>query len=271
MRALLALATSLALFGTAAFARVTREPRGRTPRPPSRLESPRLWSDQAGAFALERPTGDRWSFRGDARGPDGEPLPLLAQSVDSGAQLIIQSADGVTSVRALTRLLADHLGTEAGVRVQAIENVASRGGEAYGFAFTVSDEARGRVAGGRAGDHVALVSAGWPIGAPPTGADEVEEMVGTLGPAASMAAAWYSGREPRTSMGDNPRARATLARRWCASSPSAAMPADAPRRTAGPLPRGTARRGCSDPIWAPRRRALASGSRSSAPAQGATI
>jgi hypothetical protein len=162
---------------------VTREPHGRTPRPPARLETPRLWSDQAGAFALERPTGDRWSFRGDARGPDGEPLPLLAQSVESGAQLIIQSADGVTSLRALTRLLADHLGTEAGVRVQSIENVISRGGEAYGFAFTVSDEARGRVAVVRAGDHVALVIASWPMGAPPTVADDVEEMIGTLGPA----------------------------------------------------------------------------------------
>jgi hypothetical protein len=142
-----------------------------------------LWSDQAGAFALERPTGDRWSFRGDARGPDGESLPLLAQSVESGAQLIVQSADGVTSLRALTRLLADHLGTEAGVRVQSIENVTSRGGEAYGFGFTVSDEARGRVAVIRAGDHVALVIASWPMGAPPTVADDVEEMIGTLGPA----------------------------------------------------------------------------------------
>jgi hypothetical protein len=183
MRALLALATSLALLAAPAFARVTREPKGRTPRPPSRLEAPRLWSDQAGAFALERPTGDRWSFRGDARGPDGESLPLLAQSVESGAQLIVQSADGVTSLRALTRLLADHLGTEAGVRVQSIENVTSRGGEAYGFGFTVSDEARGRVAVIRAGDHVALVIASWPMGAPPTVADDVEEMIGTLGPA----------------------------------------------------------------------------------------
>jgi hypothetical protein len=69
------------------------------------------------------------------------------------------------------------------VRVQAIENVTSRGGEAYGFAFTVSDEARGRVAVVRAGDHVALVIASWPMGAPPTVSDDVEEMIGTLGPA----------------------------------------------------------------------------------------
>ena len=183
MRAPLALAALLALFfATPASARVTREPRARTPKPPSRLEAPRLWSDQAGAFALERPTGDRWSFRGDARGPDGEPLPLLAQSVESGAQLIVQSADGVTSLRALTRLLADHLGTESGVRVQAIESLMSRGGEAYGFAFTVSDEARGRVAVVKAGDHVALVIASWPMGAPPEVVDDVDEMIGSLGP-----------------------------------------------------------------------------------------
>jgi hypothetical protein len=186
MRPLALFASLLALvvaMATAASARVTQEPQGRQPRPPPRLSAPRLWSDQAGAFALERPTGDRWSFRADARGPDGEPLPLLAQSVESGAQLIIQSADGVTSLRALTRLLADHLGTESGVRVQDIENVLSRGGEAYGFEFTVSDEARGRVAVVRAGDHVALVIASWPMGAPPTVADDVEEMIGTLGPA----------------------------------------------------------------------------------------
>jgi hypothetical protein len=183
MRAPLALAATLALLAAPAFARVTREVQGRTPKPPSRLQVPRLWSDQAGAFALERPTGDRWSFRSDARGPDGESLPLLAQSVESGAQLIIQRADGVTSLRALTRLLADHLGTEAGVRVQEIERVMSRGGEAYGFAFTLSDEARGRVAVVKAGEHVALVIASWPMGASPTVADDIEEMIGTLGPA----------------------------------------------------------------------------------------
>jgi hypothetical protein len=186
MRAPFALAAALALLAAPAFARVTREPQGRTPKPPSRLQAPKLWSDQTGAFALERPTGERWSFRADAHGPDGEPLPLLAQSVESGAQLIIQSADGVTSLRALTRLLADHLGTESGVRVQEIERVMSRGGEAYGFAFTVSDEARGRVAVVKAGDHVALVIASWPMGAPPTVADDIEEMIGTLGPAPGM-------------------------------------------------------------------------------------
>ena len=104
MRALLALAASLALFAAPALARVTREPKGRTPRPPSRLEAPRLWSDQADPFALERPTGDRWSFRADARGPDGEPLPLLAQSVDAdtvtgfGAFVPVLTSDGPPAV-----------------------------------------------------------------------------------------------------------------------------------------------------------------------------
>jgi hypothetical protein len=181
MRAPLAVAALLAI-ATAVSARVTREPQARLPRPLPRLQAPRLWADQTGAFALERPNGERWSFRGDARGPDGESLPLLARSSESGAQLIIQSADGVTSLRALTRLLADHLGTESGVRVQEIEHLISRGGEGYGFAFTVTDEARGRVAVVRAGEHVALVIASWPMGAPPTVADDVEAMIGSLGP-----------------------------------------------------------------------------------------
>ena len=175
-------ASLLCLVPPSASARVTTEPRGRLPRSPSRLEPQKLWTDQTGAFSLERPTGDRWSFRGDARGPDGETLPLLAQSVESGAQLIVQNADGVASLRTLARMLADHLGTESGVHVQELEKIVSRGGEAYGFFFTVTDEARGRVAVVRAGDHVALVIASWPMGAPPTVLDDVDAMIGSLGP-----------------------------------------------------------------------------------------
>jgi hypothetical protein len=163
-------------------ARVTSEPQGRQPQPRSRLMPQKLWTDQTGAFALERPTGDRWSFRADARGPDGETLPLVAQSIESGAQLIVQNADGVTSLRTLARMLADHLGTESGVRVQELEKLQARGGEAYGFFFTVTDEARGRVAVVRAGDHIALVIASWPMGAPATVLDDVDSMIATLGP-----------------------------------------------------------------------------------------
>src|SRR5881227_1329885 len=102
---------SFALASPAASARVTRE-QGRAARPPSRLQVPRMWTEQSGAFSIERPDGDRWSFRGDARGPDGERLPLLARAPETGAQLIVQNADGVTSLRQLARLLADHLQAE---------------------------------------------------------------------------------------------------------------------------------------------------------------
>jgi hypothetical protein len=185
MRAFLAAATSCILCllaSSPAPARVTPETQGRQPQPPSRLQPHKLWTDQTGAFSLERPIGDRWSFRADQRGPDGETLPLVAQSVESGAQLIVQNADGVTSLRMLARMLADHLGTENGVHVQELERLRARGGEAYGFFFTVTDEARGRVAVVRAGDHVALVIASWPMGAPATVLDDVDSMIATLGP-----------------------------------------------------------------------------------------
>src|SRR5690242_5281847 len=101
MRAFLAAAASSTLCllaSSSAPARVTPpQLEGRQPQPPSRLQPHKLWTDQTGAFALERPTGDRWSFRADQRGPDGETLPLVAQSIESGAQLIVQNADGVTS------------------------------------------------------------------------------------------------------------------------------------------------------------------------------
>src|SRR5437870_657881 len=99
---------SFALASPAALARVTRE-QGRAPRPPPRLQVPRLWTEQSGAFSIERPDGDRWSFRGDARGPDGERLPLLARAPEAGAQLIVQNADGVSSDRKSTRLNSSHV------------------------------------------------------------------------------------------------------------------------------------------------------------------
>src|SRR4051812_14969352 len=114
MRVIVAAAIAFALASPAALARVTRE-QGRAPRPPPRLQVPRVWTEQSGAFSIERPDGDRWSFRGDARGPDGERLPLLARAPETGAQLIVQNADGVSSLRQLARLLADHLQTEQGV------------------------------------------------------------------------------------------------------------------------------------------------------------
>src|SRR5438132_13389736 len=90
---------SFALAPQAALARVTRE-QGRAARPPPRLQVPRMWTEQTGAFSIERPDGDRWSFRGDARGPDGERLPLVARAPEAGAQLIVQNAAGGSSLRA---------------------------------------------------------------------------------------------------------------------------------------------------------------------------
>ena len=111
----------------AVSARVTRE-QGRSPRPQSRMTAPRVWIEQSGAFSIERPDGDRWSFRGDTRGPDGERLPLVARAPETGAQLIVQNADGVTSLRQLARLLADHLQAEQGLHVEEVNRLLARGG-----------------------------------------------------------------------------------------------------------------------------------------------
>src|SRR5206468_2473787 len=75
-----------------------------------------------------------------------------------------------------------HLQAEQGVHVEDVSRLPARGGEAYGFTFSVSDEARGRVAVVKSGEHVALVIASWPMGAPPAVAEDVEAMIGSLGP-----------------------------------------------------------------------------------------
>ena len=121
-------------------------------------------------------------LRGGVRGPDGEAVPLLALSQETGAQLIVQSADGINDLRLLARMLMQNLSNEARVHVEDVQRVLARGGEAYGFSFTVADEVRGRVAVVRAGDHIALAIASWPLGAPPEVVDDVDAMIGSLGP-----------------------------------------------------------------------------------------
>ena len=164
-------------------ARVTTPPLGRAPKAPQHgLDVPKMWQDRDSQFALERPQSERWMFRSGVRGPDGEPVPLLALSQESGAQMVVQSAQGITDLRMLARLLSENLGHEAQVHVEDVQRVIARGGEAYGFSFTVADETRGRVAVVRAGDHIALAIASWPMGAPPEVVDEVDRMIGSLGP-----------------------------------------------------------------------------------------
>jgi hypothetical protein len=183
MREQLAAAACAAVLCTsaAAQARVVR-PLGRTPEPRAKLSPPRIWIDPDENFALERPSGERWSFSAGRKGPEGEDLQLLALSIETGAQVIVQSAGKVPSVRGLTQALAAKLGSEQGLHIEDVERVGSRGGEAYGFWFTVASEARGRVAVVKAGDHVALVIASWPLGAPPSVAEDVAGMIETLGP-----------------------------------------------------------------------------------------
>jgi len=98
-------------------ARVTR-PLGRAPKTPEHgLKVPKLWQDRTGQFALERPGNERWMFRAGVRGPDGEPVPLLALSQESGAQLVVQSADGINDLRLLARMLMENLSNEQRVHV----------------------------------------------------------------------------------------------------------------------------------------------------------
>jgi hypothetical protein len=182
MYSAIASAAVLSLASLLTPARVT-SPLGRAPKPqPPGLIAPKMWQDRTGQFALERPAQERWMFRSGVRGPDGEPVPLLAMSQETGAQLVVQSADGVHDLRLLARMLMENLATESRVHVEDIERVLARGGEAYGFSFTVADEVRGRVAVVRAGDHVALAIASWPMGAPPEVVDDVDAMIGSLGP-----------------------------------------------------------------------------------------
>ena len=162
-------------------ARVT-SPMGRAPKPEHGLSLPKMWQDRTGHFALERPAAERWMLRSGVRGPDGEPVPLLAMSQETGAQLVVQTADGIHDIRLLARMLMENLAGEARVHVEDVQRVLARGGEAYGFSFTVADEVRGRVAVVRAGDYVALAVASWPMGAPPEVVDDVDAMIGSLGP-----------------------------------------------------------------------------------------
>ncbi len=164
-------------------ARVTTPPLGRQPKAPEHgIQAPKMWQDRGGQFALQRPSNDQWMFRTGVRGPDGEPVPLLALSQETGAQLVVQSADGIDDLKLLARMLMENLSTEQRVHVEDVVKVLARGGEAYGFSFSVADEVRGRVAVVRAGDHVALVIASWPMGAPPQVIDDVDQMIGSLGP-----------------------------------------------------------------------------------------
>ncbi|HEY2031050.1 MAG TPA: hypothetical protein VGH20_17755 [Myxococcales bacterium] len=180
LRWVLAIAVSLA--PSFAIARVT-SPLGRQERPQRRgPATPKLWEDTEGQFALARPESGRWSFQSSVKAPDGQSVPLFAFAQESGAQLVVQSADGISDVRTLARILNDNLGKQDAVRVESIERLLARGGDAFGFEFTVAEETRGRVAVVRTGDRIALVIASWPFGAPPEVVDDVNEMIGSLGP-----------------------------------------------------------------------------------------
>src|SRR5438132_12638121 len=146
MQSVLVAGAVLSLAFSLAPARVTT-PLGRAPKQPQHgLQPPKMWQDRDSQFALERPESERWMFRSGVRGPDGEPVPLLALSQESGAQLVVQSAEGIRDLRLLARMLMENLAGEARVHVEDVQRVLARGGEAYGFSFTVADEVRGRVA-----------------------------------------------------------------------------------------------------------------------------
>ena len=120
-------------------------------------------------------------FHGIARdNPKDERLFALAEVRD--VTPLRDEAGRIVHIPHLARMLMDNLATESRVHVEDLERVLARGGEAYGFSFTVADEVRGRVAVVRAGDHVALAVASWPMGAPPEVVDDVDAMIGSLGP-----------------------------------------------------------------------------------------
>ena len=181
MRPGLAAAAALLLASSLAQAHVTR-PLGRAAKAQRGERASPLWEDREGAFALARPDGGRWAFRSGVEGPDGKPVPLLARSQESGAQVVVQSTDVVGDLRRLARMLSENLANEDRVHVEEIEEVLARGGEAYAFGFSVADQVRGRVAVVRTGAHVALVIASWPFGASVDVSDDIAAMIGSLGP-----------------------------------------------------------------------------------------
>src|SRR5437870_6977725 len=101
-------AVMLSLAASLLPARVT-SPMGRAPKPGHGLSPPKMWQDRTGHFALERPAAERWMLRSGVRGPDGEPVPLLAMSQETGAQLVVQTADGIHDIRLLARMLMENL------------------------------------------------------------------------------------------------------------------------------------------------------------------
>ena len=115
---LIAAASVLSLGLLSVPARVVT-PLGRTPKAQHGLQAPKMWQDRSGQFALERPDNERWMFRAGVRGPDGEPVPLLALSEESGAQLVVQSADGISDLRLLARMLMQNLSVEQRARAFA--------------------------------------------------------------------------------------------------------------------------------------------------------
>lgn len=166
-----------------AEARVSRA-MGRTPKLPSRVEAPKLWVERSGLFSLQRPESELWRFDSAARdGNTGELIPLVVRSEETGAQLSVQSADGVPSAQVLCKLLAERLAAETRVRVDDPVKVMARGGDAYAFTFTSGDESRGRVAVAPAGDHFVLIVASWPLGSPAQVAEDVDSMIASVGPA----------------------------------------------------------------------------------------
>src|SRR5881409_4282886 len=72
------------------------------------------------------PENEHWMFRAGVRGPDGELVPLLAMSQESGAQLVVQSADGITDLRLLARMLMQNLSVEQRVHVDDVEKLRAR-------------------------------------------------------------------------------------------------------------------------------------------------
>ena len=98
-------AAVLSLAASLAPARVT-SPLGRAPKPQHGLQAPRMWQDRTGQFALERPAQERWMLRSGVRGPDGEAVPLLALSQETGAQLIVQADSRDEAIEKGRRVLA---------------------------------------------------------------------------------------------------------------------------------------------------------------------
>lgn len=136
------------------------------------------WISDELELAIEKPPGDAWAVATDVVSPDGNAIPLLVAHTTTGTQIVVQVSEPVDTPERLTRMLRSRLREEEALELDETKRLKNdAGGDAYGFSFHAEDDADGRVAVIRAGDHIVLVVASWPKGVDRRVIEEVDGLV----------------------------------------------------------------------------------------------